>query len=138
MNVLSDDRQVEAVLHCAARALVGESVADPALYYRENVGGGVALLDAMRAAGVDRLVFSSSAAVYGAPARTPITEDAPLAPINPYGETKRVLEAAMAAYGHAYGLRSVALRYFNVAGASAQRGATCARGAASTPRTAGR
>jgi UDP-glucose 4-epimerase len=116
------EHAIEAVLHCAARALVGESVADPALYYRENVVGGIALLDAMRAAGVDRIVFSSSAATYGAPERTPITEDMPLNPINPYGETKRVLEMAMAAYGKAYGLRSVALRYFNVAGASETRG----------------
>jgi UDP-glucose 4-epimerase len=116
------EHAIEAVLHCAARALVGESVADPALYYRDNVVGGVNLLDAMRAAGVDRIVFSSTAAVYGAPERTPITEDMPLRPINPYGETKRALEAAMAAYGGAYGLRSVALRYFNVAGASEERG----------------
>ncbi|HEY7600609.1 MAG TPA: UDP-glucose 4-epimerase GalE [Candidatus Limnocylindrales bacterium] len=116
------DRRIDAVLHCAARALVGESVADPALYYRENVTGGVSLLDALRATGVERIVFSSSAAVYGTPATTPITEDAPLAPINPYGETKRALEAALAVYATAYGLRSVALRYFNDCGATAERG----------------
>jgi UDP-glucose-4-epimerase GalE len=76
----------------------------------------------MRATGVDRLVFSSSAATYGAPRKTPITEDEPAQPVNPYGETKRALEAAMAAYGNAYGLRSVALRYFNVAGATDEHG----------------
>jgi len=110
--------RIEAVLHCASRAVVPESVADPALYYRENVVAGVAMLDAMRAAGVDRIVFSSSAAVYGVPKTTPIDETADLAPINPYGETKRVLESAMAWYGQAFGMRAFALRYFNVAGAS--------------------
>jgi UDP-glucose 4-epimerase len=113
---------VDAVLHCAARSLVGESVADPALYYRENVAGGVALLEALREAGVRRFVFSSTAAVYGEPAEVPIREDAALAPINPYGETKRTLEGALRWYGAAYGLRSVSLRYFNVAGASARNG----------------
>lgn len=109
---------VEAVLHCGARSIVGESASDPAKYYRDNVAGGIALLDAIRAAGVERVVFSSSAAVYGVPDTTPITEDAPLRPINPYGETKRALESAIAWYGRAYGLRSVTLRYFNVAGAT--------------------
>src|SRR5438477_1344026 len=79
---------VDAVLHCGARSLVGESMADPAGYYRQNVAGGVALLEACRAAGVRRVVFSSSAAVYGVPDATPIGEDAPLRPINPYGESK--------------------------------------------------
>jgi UDP-glucose 4-epimerase len=113
---------VDAVLHCAARSLVGESVADPALYYRENVAGGVVLLEALREAGVRRLVFSSTAAVYGTPATVPIPEDAPLAPINPYGETKRTFEGALRWYAAAYGIRSVSLRYFNVAGASAANG----------------
>ena len=113
---------IEAILHCAARSLVGESIADPSKYYRENVAGGVALLEAARAAGVGRLVFSSSAAVYGIPDATPIPEDAPLSPINPYGETKRTFEGALAWYGRAYGLRSVSLRYFNVAGATATLG----------------
>jgi UDP-glucose-4-epimerase GalE len=113
---------VDAVLHCGARSLVGESVVDPALYYRENVAGGIALLEALRAAGVRRLVFSSTAAVYGIPAEIPIREDAPLAPINPYGETKRTFEGALRWYAAAYGLRSVSLRYFNVAGASARNG----------------
>jgi UDP-glucose 4-epimerase len=109
---------IEAILHCAARSLVGESIRDPARYFGENVGGGVALLDAARAAGVARIVFSSTAAVYGVPETTPIPEDAPLSPINPYGESKRAFESAMAWYGRAYGLRSVSLRYFNVAGAT--------------------
>ena len=113
---------VEAVLHCAAKSLVGESIADPAIYYRTNVVGGVALLDTMRRLGVERLVFSSTAAVYGVPDASPIPEDAPLRPINTYGESKRTFEGAMAWYGSAYGLRSVSLRYFNVAGASATNG----------------
>jgi UDP-glucose 4-epimerase len=113
---------VDAVLHCAARSLVGESVTNPALYYRENVAGGVAFLEALREAGVRRFVFSSTAAVYGTPAGIPIREDAVLAPISPYGETKRTFEGALRWYAQAYGLRSVSLRYFNVAGASARNG----------------
>ncbi len=119
---LLTDQGIEAILHCAARSLVGESIREPAIYYRANVVGGVALLEAARAAGVDRFVFSSTAAVYGVPAVTPITESAPLDPINPYGESKRTFEAALRWYGSAYGLRSVALRYFNVAGASLHNG----------------
>jgi len=110
--------RVEAILHCAARSLVGESIADPGKYYRDNVAGGVTLLEAARSAGVQRVVFSSTAAVYGVPESTPIHEDAPLRPINPYGETKRTFEGALRWYGAAYGLRSVSLRYFNVAGAT--------------------
>lgn len=115
---LLDAEAVDAILHCAARSLVGESVANPAKYYHDNVAGGIALLDAARASGVRRVVFSSTAAVYGVPASTPIREDAPLAPINPYGETKRAFEGALRWYGAAYGIRSVILRYFNVAGAT--------------------
>jgi len=113
---------IEAILHCAARSLVGESVADPAKYYRDNVAGGVALLEAARVAGVRRIVFSSTAAVYGDPDTTPIDEDAPLRPINTYGETKRAFEGALRWYAGAYGIRSVVLRYFNVAGASERLG----------------
>ena len=113
---------VDAVLHCAARSLVGESIAEPALYYRENVAGGVTLLEALREAGVRRVVFSSTAAVYGEPVEIPIREDAALAPVNPYGETKRTFEGALRWYAGAYGLRSVSLRYFNVAGASGRNG----------------
>ena len=119
---LLETEGIEAILHCAARSLVGESVQDPAKYYRDNVAGGVSLLEAARAAGVRRLVFSSTAAVYGVPDRTPIREDDPLRPINPYGETKRTFEAALGWYGRAYGFRSVALRYFNVAGATETHG----------------
>jgi UDP-glucose 4-epimerase len=119
---LLQDEDIEAVLHCAARSLVGQSVAEPALYYAENVAGGIGLLDAMVATGVRRLVFSSTAAAYGVPESVPITEDVPPAPINPYGETKRAFEGAMRCYGEAYGLHGVALRYFNVAGASEKNG----------------
>jgi UDP-glucose 4-epimerase len=115
---LLESKRIEAILHCAARSLVGESIADPSRYYVDNVSGGVALLQAARAVGVERLVFSSTAAVYGVPDSTPVTEDAPLRPINPYGETKRSFEGALAWYGRAYGMRSVTLRYFNVAGAT--------------------
>jgi UDP-glucose 4-epimerase len=120
-GILRGER-IDAVLHCGAKSLVGESMRDPAGYYRANVVGGVALLDAMRDAGVERIVFSSTAAVYGVPESTPIPEDAALRPINPYGETKRTFEGAMAWYGAAHGLRSVSLRYFNVAGASEANG----------------
>jgi UDP-glucose 4-epimerase len=122
LTSLLDRERIDAILHCAARSLVGESGVDPARYYTDNVAGGVALLEAARAAGVNRLVFSSSAAVYGVPDATPIPEDAPPQPINTYGETKRTFEGAMAAYGRAYGLRSVSLRYFNVAGATERLG----------------
>jgi UDP-glucose 4-epimerase len=116
------DNAIEAILHCAARSLVGESIREPSIYYRANVVGGVALLEAARRAGVERVVFSSTAAVYGVPAATPIIESMPLDPINPYGETKRTFEGALRWYGSAYGLRSIALRYFNVAGASDRNG----------------
>ncbi|MCI0347131.1 MAG: UDP-glucose 4-epimerase GalE [Chloroflexi bacterium] len=116
------DRAIDAVLHCGGRSLVSESMRDPAAYYGTNVAGGVVLLDAMLAGGVNRIVFSSSAAVYGRPDATPIPEDAPLRPINPYGETKRAFEAALVWYGAAYGLRSASLRYFNVAGATERNG----------------
>jgi UDP-glucose 4-epimerase len=111
-------RGIDAVLHCGAKSLVGESMVDPAKYFRGNVSGGIALLDGMLAAGVRRIVFSSTAATYGMPQRTPILESDPVRPINAYGETKRSVEAAIGWYGHGYGLRSVILRYFNVAGAS--------------------
>src|SRR5262249_52811387 len=114
--------RIDAVLHCAARSLVGESMQQPALYFEQNVAGGIALLDGMRDAGVDRLVISSTASVYGVPDSSPVTEDAPLRPLNVYGETKRTLEAAAGWYARAYGLRVAALRYFNVAGASSMNG----------------
>ena len=119
---LLESERIEAILHCAARSLVGESIRDPSKYYRENVAGGIAMLEAARQAGVDRIVFSSTAAVYGVPDATPIPEDAALRPINPYGETKRAFEGALGWYGRSYGLRSVSLRYFNVAGATVALG----------------
>ncbi|HZU07856.1 MAG TPA: UDP-glucose 4-epimerase GalE [Chloroflexota bacterium] len=108
----------DAVLHFAAYAYVGESVADPAKYFRNNLGGGLALLDAMLAHGVERLVFSSTCATYGEPTRLPITEEEPQRPTSPYGETKLAFERALYWYAQAYGLRSVSLRYFNAAGAA--------------------
>jgi UDP-glucose 4-epimerase len=122
VTALLEERSVEAVLHCGARSLVAESVQDPALYFRENMAGGIALLEAMREAGTNRLVISSTAAVYGIPDAVPIDEDAPLRPINAYGETKRALEAAASWFARAYGLRVVSVRYFNVAGASTRNG----------------
>jgi UDP-glucose 4-epimerase len=122
VTALLEKNRIDAVLHCGAKSLVGESMVDPAKYFRGNVSGGIALLDAMRAAGVLRIVFSSTAATYGLPERTPILESDPVRPINAYGETKRCVEAAIAWYGQGYGLRSVILRYFNVAGASRMNG----------------
>ncbi len=114
--------RVEAVVHMAADSLVAESVQDPAKYYANNVGAGLALLDAMRACDVPRLVFSSTAAVYGEPAKQPIEETDPTAPTNPYGETKLAFERALAWYERAYSLHYVSLRYFNAAGATARCG----------------
>jgi UDP-arabinose 4-epimerase len=109
--------RVAAVMHFAAYAYVGESVADPGLYYRNNLGGSLSLLDAMRECGIGRIVFSSTCATYGIPERMPINETAPQLPINPYGETKLAIERALHWYEEAYGVRSVSLRYFNAAGA---------------------
>jgi UDP-glucose-4-epimerase GalE len=105
-----------AVFHFAAKALVGESVADPALYYRENVSGTLQLLETMLAQGVKRIVFSSTAATYGEVREVPLREDHPKAPCNPYGLTKWTIECMLRDFGAAYGLRSVSLRYFNAAG----------------------
>jgi len=110
----------DAVVHLAAHSLVGESVQEPANYYRNNVIAGLALADAMREHGVRWLVFSSTAAVYGEPAKQPIEETDPTAPTNPYGETKLAFEKALRWYSAAYGLRSISLRYFNAAGATAR------------------
>ena len=112
----------EAVVHLAADSLVGESVTNPAKYYANNVGGGLALLDAMTEAGVRRIVFSSTAAVYGEPERQPIDETAATRPTNPYGETKLAFEHALRWYFEAYGIASVSLRYFNAAGATERNG----------------
>ena len=107
--------RIEAVVHFAALALVGESVRDPAAYYQNNIVGSLSLLDAMRSAGVGRIVFSSTTATYGVPERVPIDEDQPQRPINPYGFGKLAIEQALADYAHAYGLGYAALRYFNAA-----------------------
>ncbi|MEQ8820638.1 MAG: UDP-glucose 4-epimerase GalE [Sumerlaeia bacterium] len=114
--------KVDAVIHFAASSQVGESVKDPQKYMENNVGGTLSLLKAMRAAGVNKLVFSSTAAVYGEPGSVPITEDQPTAPANPYGMTKLFMEQAMQTFSDAYKLRSVRLRYFNACGASPNRG----------------
>ena len=112
-------RQIDAVMHFAAFAYVGESVTDPAKYYQNNVVGTLSLLEAMRSAGVWRIVFSSTCATYGEPEEVPIRESQPQNPINPYGFTKLVIERALADYAHAYAWSYAALRYFNAAGASA-------------------
>lgn len=106
-----------AVMHFSARSLVGESMANPSLYYLNNVGGTLNLLEAMRAHGVRRFVFSSSAATFGNPVQDAIDESHPQVPINPYGETKLIVERALGYYASAYGLDSMSLRYFNAAGA---------------------
>lgn len=106
-----------AVIHLAAYAYVGESVEAPAKYYRNNVANTLNLLDAMREVGINKLVFSSSCAVYGVPSRLPMRETSPFDPVNPYGRTKLVMEWIMADYAAAYGLKYAALRYFNAAGA---------------------
>src|SRR4051812_20715461 len=112
-------RGLDAVVHMAADSLVGESVQQPAKYYRNNVVASLALLDAMVETGVKNLVFSSTAAVYGEPEKQPIEEQDPTAPTNPYGATKLAFEHALPWYARAYGLRSISLRYFNAAGATA-------------------
>ena len=110
--------RIEAVMHFAAFASVPESVAEPAKYYRNNVVGTLNLLDAMRAADVKRIVFSSTAATYGVAGDAPIVESSPQNPINPYGFTKLVIERALADYAAAYGFGAATLRYFNACGAA--------------------
>ncbi|MEU4210255.1 UDP-glucose 4-epimerase GalE [Streptomyces sp. NPDC026206] len=116
------DGSYGAVLHFAAFSQVGESVARPETYWRNNAGGTLELLAAMRDAGVRRLVFSSTAATYGEPATVPITEDAPTAPTNPYGATKLATDHMITGECAAHGLAAVSLRYFNVAGAHGRHG----------------
>ena len=111
------DWAIDAVIHCAAKSLVGESSDNPALYWRSNVVGTVALLDSLRAFGIDRIVFSSSAAAYGQHEEQPIREDAPARPTSPYGSTKLAIDLALTDYARSYGLAAISLRYFNVAGA---------------------
>jgi UDP-glucose 4-epimerase len=114
-EVLADG--VEAVLHFAAKSLVGESVAEPAKYWSANLGGSIALLEAMREFGVRTIVFSSTAAVYGEPERTPITETDPTRPTSPYGASKLAVDTTLTEFARLYGFGAISLRYFNVAGA---------------------
>lgn len=113
------DKEIDAIVHFAAFALVGESMQHPALYYQNNVVATLELLEAMRAVGVWRIVFSSTTATYGQPDKVPISEDTLQQPINPYGFSKLVIERALSDYSRAYGFGTAALRYFNAAGASA-------------------
>ena len=117
LGSLFGQHRFDAVMHFASCIQVGESVVDPAKYYLNNVSNTLVLLGAMRKHGVQHFVFSSTAAVFGEPLYSPIDEQHPRAPINPYGRTKWVIEQALDDYGHAYGLRSVSMRYFNAAGA---------------------
>jgi UDP-glucose 4-epimerase len=114
-EVLADG--IEAVLHFAAKSLVGESVAEPARYWSANLGGTIALLEAMREIGVRTIVFSSTAAVYGEPERVPITETDPARPANPYGASKLAVDTTLSEFARLYGFGATSLRYFNVAGA---------------------
>ncbi len=118
LAALLNAESIDAVMHFAALAYVGESVRQPAEYYRNNVAGTLSLLEAMRETDVARIVFSSTCATYGVPDEVPIPEDYPQRPINPYGCTKLAIEWALADYAHAYGLGYAALRYFNAAGAA--------------------
>jgi UDP-glucose 4-epimerase len=111
------DHRVRAIFHFASRIQVGESVVNPRLYFRDNLAAGIELLESALDAGVPRFVLSSTAAVYGDPIRIPLDEEHPTAPVNPYGETKLVLERVLASYGRAYGMGWAALRYFNASGA---------------------
>lgn len=108
---------VNAVMHFAAHAYVGESVTEPRKYFANNVAGTLSLLEAMLDSGIKAVVFSSSCATYGIPQRLPITEDHPQNPLSPYGASKQMIETVLRWYGEAYGLRHVSLRYFNAAGA---------------------
>jgi len=119
---------VDAVLHFAAKSLVGESMAQPSLYWESNLGGSLALLEAMRAAGTPRIVFSSTAAVYGEPEQVPIEETAPTRPTSPYGGSKIAVDTALGEYARMHGLGAVSLRYFNVTGAYRQVTGTGAGG----------
>jgi UDP-glucose-4-epimerase GalE len=109
--------RAEAIMHFAAHAYVGESVTNPKKYFHNNVEGGLSLLNAALAAGVKKIIFSSTCAVYGEPAKVPIDESTPRQPVNPYGVSKLFFEQALEAYDHAYGFRFASLRYFNAAGA---------------------
>ena len=120
-KVLSTQRP-EAVMHFAANALVGESMQNPSKYFRNNIANGLNLLDAMVSAGIGKIIFSSTCAIFGPPERVPIDETMPMRPINPYGESKLAFEKILRWYGEIHGLKFVSLRYFNAAGASVKFG----------------
>ena len=116
------EHEVEAVIHMAAYALVGESTSNPSKYFANNFVGGLTLLDAMMETKVRKLVFSSTCATYGIPETMPITEETPQRPVNPYGESKLAFEKALRWYDEAYGLKYASMRYFNAAGATSRFG----------------
>lgn len=118
LDQLLTTRPIAAVMHFAAFIAVGESVSDPAIYYRNNVAGTLTLLEAMVAAGIKKFVFSSTCAIYGMPQAIPMTEDHPHNPLSPYASSKKMVEQILADFGVAYGLKSVAFRYFNASGAA--------------------
>lgn len=120
LNTLFKGRNIEAVIHFAAFSLVEESTKNPAKYYKNNVTGSINLLDAMHKYNVNKIVFSSTAATYGEPEEIPIKETSPQNPVNPYGTSKLAVEKIMDDYDRAYGIKSVRLRYFNVAGADSK------------------
>src|SRR6266566_6813073 len=122
MSSLLSENKFDAVFHFAAKALVPESVSNPGVFFQRNVAGGIAFLETVRAAGVKKFVFSSSAAVYGNPAVVPIDEEQPKNPVNSYGETKLMFERILQWYAAAYGWSVTALRYFNASGATAELG----------------
>ncbi len=117
VDTVLNERRISAIVHFAGKIQVGESVRAPDIYFQNNLVKGISLLDAARKAGVFSIIFSSTAAVYGMPERVPIEENAPKAPLNPYGASKLSFEYVLSAYREAYGLRYAALRYFNAAGA---------------------
>lgn len=119
---ITEEHEIEACIHFAALAYVGESVLEPARYFQNNVEQGIALLDSLLTAGVRRMVFSSTCATYGEPQQIPISEDHPQNPTSPYGWSKLIMERIMESYDRAYDLRFIALRYFNAAGATDDRG----------------
>ncbi len=122
LDDLFNEVHVEAVVHLAGDSLIGVSMKDPGKFFRNNLSNGIALLDCMARHGVTRMVFSSSAAVYGVPEQVPVHEDAPLAPVNPYGESKLLFERIAAWYEKIHGVRCISLRYFNAAGATETHG----------------
>ena len=122
LSAILSARRIDAVFHFAAKALVGESVKDPGVYFDHNVARGVAMIETLRQHGIRKFVFSSTAAVYGTPETVPIPEDAPKEPINAYGESKLAFERILKWYAASYGWSVVALRYFNASGGSAEWG----------------